>query len=38
MNVPSFSLGNLTGKIEVTRTVTALTPGVYQRQGRAFRE
>ena len=30
MNVPSFSLGNLTGKIEVTRTVTALTPGVYR--------
>nr|WP_310061307.1 S8 family serine peptidase [Arthrobacter ginsengisoli] len=30
MNVPSFSLGNLTGKIEVTRTVTALTPGVYK--------
>jgi subtilisin family serine protease len=30
MNVASFSLGNLTGKIEVTRTVTALTPGVYK--------
>ena len=30
MNVPSFSLGNLTGKIEVTRTLTALTPGVYK--------
>ncbi len=30
MNVPSFSLGNLTGKIEVTRTLTALTPGVYR--------
>ncbi|WP_442856239.1 S8 family serine peptidase [Arthrobacter sp. U41] len=30
MNVPSFSLGNLTGKIEVTRTVTALTPGIYK--------
>lgn len=29
MNVPSFSLGNLAGRIEVTRTVTALTPGVY---------
>ena len=29
MNVPSFSLGNLAGKIEVTRTLTALTPGVY---------
>ena len=28
MNVPSFALGNLAGKIEVTRTVTALTPGV----------
>ncbi|WP_446698708.1 S8 family serine peptidase [Arthrobacter sp. H16F315] len=30
MNVPSFSLGNLTGKIEVTRTLTALTPGTYR--------
>jgi subtilisin family serine protease len=30
MNVPSFSLGNLAGKTEVTRTVTALTPGVYR--------
>jgi subtilisin family serine protease len=30
MNVPSFSLGNLAGKIEVTRTVTALTPGTYR--------
>ena len=30
MNVPSFSLGNLTGKITVTRTLTALTPGVYK--------
>lgn len=30
MNVPSFSLGNLAGRIEVTRTVTALTPGVYR--------
>ena len=30
MNVPSFSLGNLTGKIAVTRTLTALTPGVYK--------
>ena len=30
MNVPSFALGNLAGKIEVTRTVTALTPGVYK--------
>jgi hypothetical protein len=30
MNVPSFSLGSLTGKITVTRTLTALTPGVYK--------
>ena len=30
MNVPSFSLGNLTGKITVTRTLTALTPGIYK--------
>ncbi|MFE4194359.1 S8 family serine peptidase [Paenarthrobacter sp. NPDC056912] len=30
MNVPSFALGNLAGKIEVTRTVTALTPGIYR--------
>ncbi|WCI09903.1 S8 family serine peptidase [Arthrobacter sp. OVS8] len=30
MNVPSFSLGNLTGRIEVTRTLTALTPGTYR--------
>ncbi|MGP4031088.1 S8 family serine peptidase [Pseudarthrobacter sp. 1C304] len=30
MNVPSFSLGNLAGKITVTRTLTALTPGVYK--------
>ena len=30
MNVPSFSLGNLTGKITVTRTLTALTPGNYK--------
>ena len=30
MNLPSFALGNLAGKIEVTRTVTALTPGVYR--------
>ncbi|MDN4609343.1 S8 family serine peptidase [Arthrobacter burdickii] len=29
-NVPSFALGNLTGRIEVTRTVTALTPGLYR--------
>ncbi|MDP5226494.1 MULTISPECIES: S8 family serine peptidase [Arthrobacter] len=30
VNVPSFALGNLTGKIEVTRTLTALTPGLYR--------
>lgn len=30
MNVPSFALGNLAGKITVTRTVTALTPGLYR--------
>ncbi|MFJ5955903.1 S8 family serine peptidase [Paenarthrobacter sp. NPDC092416] len=30
MNVASFALGNLAGKIEVTRTVTALTPGLYR--------
>ena len=30
MNVASFALGALTGKTEVTRTVTALTPGVYR--------
>ncbi|MHA7180016.1 S8 family serine peptidase [Arthrobacter sp. MDB2-24] len=29
-NVPSFGLGNLTGRIEVTRTVTAVTPGLYR--------
>ncbi|MHA7190089.1 S8 family serine peptidase [Arthrobacter sp. MDT2-16] len=29
-NVPSFALGNLTGRTEVTRTVTALTPGIYR--------
>ncbi|WP_309123683.1 S8 family peptidase [Arthrobacter sp.] len=29
MNVPSFAVGNLTGKVTVTRTVTALTPGLY---------
>lgn len=29
MNVPSFAVGNLTGKTTVTRTVTALTPGTY---------
>lgn len=32
MNLPSFALGNLAGKIEVTRTLTALTPGVYKAQ------
>ncbi len=30
MNVPSFALGNLAGKITVTRTVTALNPGIYR--------
>ena len=30
MNLPSFALGNLAGKIEVTRTLTALTPGLYR--------
>ena len=30
MNVPSFALGNMAGKIEVTRTLTALTPGTYR--------
>ncbi|XAS68602.1 S8 family serine peptidase [Micrococcaceae bacterium Sec5.7] len=30
MNLASFGLGTLTGKIEVTRTVTALTPGLYR--------
>lgn len=29
MNVPSFAVGNLTGTVTLTRTVTALTPGVY---------
>ncbi|MHA7280811.1 S8 family peptidase [Arthrobacter sp. MDT2-2] len=29
-NVPSFALGNLTGRTEVTRTVTAITPGIYR--------
>lgn len=32
MNVASFALGALTGKTEVTRTVTALTPGLYRAQ------
>ncbi|UVJ41495.1 hypothetical protein NVV90_02520 [Arthrobacter sp. CJ23] len=30
MNVPSFALGNLAGKVEVTRSVTALAPGLYR--------
>lgn len=30
MNLASFALGALTGKTEVTRTVTALTPGIYR--------
>ncbi len=30
MNLASIALGNLTGKIEVTRTVTALTAGTYR--------
>jgi len=30
MNLPSFALGNLAGKVEVTRTLTALTPGLYR--------
>jgi subtilisin family serine protease len=34
MNVASFALGALTGKTEVTRTVTALTPGVYRAQAK----
>lgn len=29
LNVASFALGNLTGRVEVTRTVTALAPGSY---------
>jgi subtilisin family serine protease len=29
-NVPSFALGNLIGRTEVTRTVTATTPGLYR--------
>ncbi|WP_426765643.1 S8 family serine peptidase [Pseudarthrobacter sp. 1G09] len=32
MNVASFALGSLTGRTEVTRTVTALTPGLYRAQ------
>ncbi|WP_307080344.1 S8 family serine peptidase [Arthrobacter pascens] len=34
MNLASFALGALTGTIEVTRTVTALTPGVYRAQAK----
>ncbi len=30
MNLASYALGTLTGRIEVTRTVTALTPGLYR--------
>ena len=30
MNVASFALGALAGTTEVTRTVTALTPGIYR--------
>ncbi len=30
MNVASFALGNLAGRMELTRTVTALTPGTYR--------
>ncbi len=30
MNLASYALGSLTGKVEVTRTVTALTPGLYR--------
>ncbi|GAA2174767.1 hypothetical protein GCM10009784_14440 [Arthrobacter parietis] len=29
MNVPSFAVGNLTGKVTVTRTVTGMKPGTY---------
>ncbi|WP_082177544.1 S8 family serine peptidase [Arthrobacter sp. RIT-PI-e] len=29
-NAPPFSLGNLPGRSEVTRTVTAVTPGLYR--------
>ncbi|MBG6183403.1 subtilisin family serine protease [Arthrobacter sp. CAN_A214] len=29
VNVPSFAVGNLTGKVTVTRTVTATAPGSY---------
>nr|WP_308470614.1 S8 family serine peptidase [Arthrobacter sp. N199823] len=30
MNVASFAVGSLAGKVTVTRTVTALTPGLYR--------
>lgn len=30
MNLASFALGGLAGKVTVTRTVTALTPGLYR--------
>ncbi|SEF01980.1 Peptidase inhibitor I9 [Arthrobacter alpinus] len=30
MNVASFAVGSLAGKVTVTRTVTALTPGMYR--------
>lgn len=30
MNLASYALGALTGKVTVTRTVTALTPGLYR--------
>ena len=29
MNLPSFAVGSLAGKVTVTRTVTAVTPGLY---------
>ena len=37
MNVPSFSLGNLTGKIEVTRTADGADPGRLPGQGQRSR-
>ena len=30
MNLASFAVGNLAGKVTVTRTVTAVTPGLYK--------
>ncbi|WP_254780531.1 S8 family peptidase [Arthrobacter woluwensis] len=30
MNVPSFAVGSFAGSVEVTRTVTALTPGIFR--------